>query len=54
MATNYVLIDFENVQPKNLEILAEHPFKVYVFVGANQTKVSFDQAAAMQAMGMQS
>ena len=51
MATNYVLIDFENVQPKNLEILAEHPFKVYVFVGANQTKVSFDQAAAMQAMG---
>jgi hypothetical protein len=51
MTTNYVLIDFENVQPKNLEILANHPFKVFVFVGANQTKVSFDQAAAMQAMG---
>ena len=51
MATNYVLIDFENVQPKNLEILAEHPFKVFVFVGANQTKVSFDQASAMQSMG---
>lgn len=49
--TNYVLIDFENVQPKNLELLAKHPFKIYVFVGANQTKVSFDLAAAMQELG---
>jgi len=35
LATNYVLIDFENVQPKNLEILSNHPFKVLVFVGAS-------------------
>ena len=41
MPTNYVLIDFENVQPKNLEILKDHPFKIFVFVGANQTKVPF-------------
>jgi len=32
--TNYVLIDFENVQPKNLNILANHPFKVFVFIDA--------------------
>lgn len=51
LATNYVLIDFENVQPSNLEILQRHPFKVLVFVGANQTKVSFDLATAMQALG---
>lgn len=51
MPTNYVLIDFENVQPKNLEILAKHPFKVFVFVGANQTKVSIDLATAMQGLG---
>ncbi len=51
MPTNYVLIDFENVQPKNLEILASHPFKVIVFTGANQSKVPFDLAAAMQGMG---
>ena len=51
MATNYVLIDFENVQPKNLEILYHHSFKVLVFVGANQTKVPFDLASAMQALG---
>lgn len=51
MATNYVLIDFENVQPSNLEVLKKHPFKVFVFVGANQTKVPIDLAAAMQALG---
>jgi len=48
---NYVLIDFENVQPKNLEILKNHPFKIFVFVGANQAKVSFDLASAMQNFG---
>jgi len=51
LPTNYVLIDYENVQPKNLEILANHPFKVFVFVGANQAKVPFDLAVAMQQLG---
>ena len=27
MPTNYVLIDYKNVQPKNLEILSSHLFK---------------------------
>ena len=49
--TNYILIDYENVQPKNLEILLNHPFKVIAFVGANQTKIPFDLADAMQALG---
>ena len=48
---NYVLIDFENVQPKNLGILAAHPFKVFVFFGANQTKVPRHVAVAMQTLG---
>jgi hypothetical protein len=51
MEVNYVLIDLENVQPRNLELLSQHPFKIYVFVGANQTKVSFDLASAMQTLG---
>ena len=51
MPINYVLIDFENVQPKNLEILSRHPFKVLVFVGASQTKVPYDLAEAMQQLG---
>ncbi|TNF97722.1 MAG: NYN domain-containing protein [Gammaproteobacteria bacterium] len=51
MATNYVLIDFENVRPSNLEVLQRHPFKVLVFVGANQAKLPFDLASAMQELG---
>lgn len=51
MSANYVLIDFENVQPKNLSILATHPFKVFVFIGANQSKVPRHVAVAMQALG---
>jgi hypothetical protein len=51
LPTNYVLIDFENVQPKSLEVLSRHPFKVLVFVGANQTKVPYDLAEAMQQLG---
>jgi hypothetical protein len=51
LPSNYVLIDFENVQPSNLEILRSHPFKVLVFVGASQTKVPYDLASAMQALG---
>ena len=51
MVTNYILIDFENVHPKNLELVTKHPFKVYVFVGANQSKVPFDLADSMQLLG---
>lgn len=51
MEANYVLIDFENIQPRNLELLTKHPFKVFVFVGASQTKVSFDLADSMQLLG---
>ena len=51
LQTNYVLIDFENVQPKNLDILSNHPFKVFVFVGANQTKIPYDLAVALQQLG---
>lgn len=39
---HYILIDYENVQPKNLDILGSHPFTVIVFLGVTQTKVSRD------------
>ncbi len=51
MKNNYVLIDYENVQPKNLEILKGHEFSVKVFVGAKQAKLPFELATAMQALG---
>ncbi len=51
MKNNYILIDFENVQPKNLGILKGRDFKVILFVGAHQNKVSFELANAMQSLG---
>ncbi len=51
MKTNIILIDFENVQPKDLAQLRGRPFKTKVFCGANQTKVPFDLAAELQPLG---
>jgi hypothetical protein len=50
MRTNYVMIDFESVQPSGLDLLRQDHFKVLVFVGANQGKVSFETAHALQNM----
>ncbi|ABA57021.1 PIN domain-containing protein [Nitrosococcus oceani] len=51
MKNNYILIDYENVQPKSLAVLKDHPSKVLVFIGANQTKVPFDFASSLQSLG---
>jgi hypothetical protein len=51
MRTNFVLIDFENVQPKDLGLLKDGPFKVKVFLGPNQAKIPVALASALQALG---
>ncbi len=51
MRTNYVLIDYENVQPESLAGLDAEHFKVLLFVGASQTKLTFEVAASMQKLG---
>ncbi len=51
MKTNYVLIDYENVQPEAMAGLCKDHFNVLVFVGENQSKVTFEVAAALQQMG---
>ncbi|WP_374563478.1 PIN domain-containing protein [Ideonella sp.] len=44
MKNNYVLVDYENVQPDMASLLAADVFKVLVFVGAAQTKIGFELA----------
>ena len=51
MRTNYVLIDYESVQPDSLAVVDHEHFKTYVFIGANQTRVPTDFADALQRMG---
>jgi hypothetical protein len=46
-----VLIDFENIQPKNMCLLNSGPFKIKVFLNANQTKIPLEMARAMQMFG---
>lgn len=47
---NYVLIDHENVQPTDLALLNRDDVRLWVFVGAGQTRLSSDLAIQMQAM----
>lgn len=51
MPTNYILIDYENIHLKNLEILLEHTFKIIIFVGENQNKLPFDLVAGIHEFG---
>jgi len=49
--TNYVLIDYENVQPTDLALLKDGPFKVKVFLGPTQSRISVSLATALHALG---
>jgi hypothetical protein len=51
LRTNYVLIDYENVQPLALSRLDAEHFKIMVFVGSSQTKLAYETADALQKMG---
>jgi len=51
LRTNFVLVDYENVQPKDLGLLKDGPFKVKVFLGPNQSKVPVALASALQSLG---
>lgn len=51
MKTAYVLIDFENVQPKELGVLGDGHFNVMVFVGPAQPTVPVGLASALQTLG---
>jgi hypothetical protein len=49
--TNFVLVDYENVQPKDIDLLREGSFKVKIFLGPNQSKIAASLAAAIQPLG---
>ena len=51
MRTNYVLIDYENIQPGTLTALEKEHFKIFVFVGASQAKVNYGLADSLQRLG---
>lgn len=51
MKPHFVLVDFENVQPKSLVSLQGGQHQVRVFLGASQTKITLELAQSLQAFG---
>lgn len=51
LKTNYILIDYENVQVKSLALLKGGQFRVRVFLGPNNTKLPIEFVIAMQELG---
>jgi hypothetical protein len=51
MNTNYVLIDYENVQVKSLALLKGEHFRIQVFLGPKNLKLHRELVFAMQGFG---
>lgn len=51
MRINHVLIDYESVQPRTFAVLTAEHFRIKLFVGSNQNKLSYDVATAIHAIG---
>jgi hypothetical protein len=49
--TNYIFIDYENTQPEIFILPDDYQYKVFLFVGANQTKIPVTLATSMQQLG---
>lgn len=42
MGSKYLLVDFENVQPKNVGLLNGKSLKVKIFLGTQQAKIPLE------------
>ncbi|WP_129675069.1 PIN domain-containing protein [Candidatus Chloroploca sp. Khr17] len=51
MKVNYVLIDYENVQPTDVQMLYQDYFHVIMFLGVNQSKIPYEIVSVFQEMG---
>jgi hypothetical protein len=51
LQTEFVLVDFENVQPKDLALLNGRSYKIKIFLGTHQGKIPVTMARALQAFG---
>jgi len=51
LRTNYILIDYENVQVKSLDRLQNEQFKVLIFLGPTNTKLPVDLVLSVQRLG---
>jgi len=50
--TNYIFVDYENVQPTSFNLPEEYLFKVFIFIGANQSKIPVELVTSIQKLGL--
>lgn len=51
LKTKYILVDYENVQVKSLDLLRKEHFRVKVFLGPQNTRLPVELVLAMQQLG---
>jgi hypothetical protein len=51
MRSNIVLIDNENLRPDSLQLLEPEHFRVFLFIGENQSKLPRETVLPMQKLG---
>jgi hypothetical protein len=51
LKTEFVLIDFENTQPRDVASLNGGRYKIKVFLGAQQVKIPLEMARTLQSLG---
>jgi len=49
--TNFILIDYENIRPKNIDSLLGHDCKIMVFLGDTQKKLPLEAVKLLQPFG---
>jgi len=51
MDLTHILVDFENVQPKDLRLLVGDRFRVVIFLGPHQNRIDLDVVESLQPLG---
>ncbi len=51
MANNYILVDFQNVQPEKLPPIERDDLHLWIFLGPNQPRIPVELAIKMQPLG---
>jgi hypothetical protein len=51
MDLTYILVDFENIQPQDMDLLSGDEYQLRIFRGPHQKKLAFDIAESLQPLG---
>lgn len=53
LVMNYIFLDFENLQPEEINLVGREDFEIWIFLGENQRKISIELVKSLQPLGNQ-